>query len=243
VLDRAIRDELAERRARGDHGPGALGLLLAATDEHGAPLSDAEIRDQAITLLFAGHDTTTSTFTFLAYELGRAPAARDRVERELDAVLGEREPAPADLDGTALPELERALEETLRRYPPAWVGPRRTVRDVEICGVPIPAGIPVHYSSWATHHLPAVFEDPLAFVPDRFLPDRAAALPRGAYVPFGGGSRMCLGKRFGQYELRTLAAVLLRRLRFSPDPGAPLRIVTTPTLGPASGLWFDVRPR
>lgn len=243
VLDRLIREELAERRARGEPGPGTLGLLLAATDEHGAPLTDDEIRDQAITLLFAGHDTTTATFTFLLYELGRAPAARERVERELDAVLGARDPAPADLDGTALPELERALSETLRRYPPAWVGPRRSVRDVEICGVQVPAGVVVQYSSWATHHLPEVFEDPLAFVPDRFLPEAAAALPRGAYIPFGGGSRMCLGKRFGQYELRTLAAVLLRRLRFAPDPAGTLKVVTTPTLGPAGGLWFDLHPR
>ena len=112
--------------------------------------------------------------------------------------------------------LERSLKETLRCYPAAWVGPRRTTRDVTLAGVPVPAEIGVQYSSWATHHLPQLYPDPFRFDPDRFLPEREAALPRGAYIPFGGGSRMCLGKRFGEYELRALAAVLLTRVRFEP---------------------------
>jgi cytochrome P450 len=147
------------------------------------------------------------------------------------------------LDGRALPVLERSLKETLRRYPAAWVGPRRTTRDVTLDGVPIPAEVGVHYSSWATHHLPDLYPDPFRFDPDRFLPEREAALPRGAYVPFGGGSRMCLGKRFGEYELRALAAVLLRRVRLQPLSVEDPRIVTTPTLGPKGGLRFLVRAR
>jgi cytochrome P450 len=107
----------------------------------------------------------------------------------------------------------------------------------------VPAEIAVHYSSWATHHLPQLYPDPFRFDPDRFLPEREAALPRGAYIPFGGGSRMCLGKRFGEYELRALASVLLARARFEPADLAPPRIVTTPTLGPKGGLRFVVRAR
>ena len=139
--------------------------------------------------------------------------------------------------------LERSLKETLRCYPAAWVGPRRTVRDVKLAGVPVPAEIGVQYSSWATHHLPRLYPDPFRFDPDRFLPEREAALPRGAYIPFGGGSRMCLGKRFGEYELRTLSAVLFTRLRFEPCSHEEARIVTTPTLGPKGGLRFVVRAR
>jgi cytochrome P450 len=202
------------------------------------------VRDQAVTLLFAGHDTTTTTFTFLLYELGRNPVALSAAEDELSVALGgTRTFGPDVLDGHALPVLERSLKETLRCYPAAWVGPRRTVRDVTLGGVPVPAEIGVQYSSWVTHHLPQLYPDPFRFDPDRFLPEREAALPRGAYIPFGGGSRMCLGKRFGEYELRALAAVLLSRVRFELVSDAEPRIVTTPTLGPKGGLRFVVRAR
>ncbi len=243
TLDRAVRDEIDRRRRSGDPGGGVLGLLLTATDGDGRPLGTRCVRDHAITLLFAGHDTTTTTFTFLTHELGRNPRARDAVEHELDSVLGTRRAAADELDGRALPVLERSLKETLRRYPAAWVGPRRTTRDVTLAGVRVPAQIGVHYSSWATHHLPQLYPDPFRFEPDRFLPEREAALPRGAYVPFGGGSRMCLGKRFGEYELRALACTLYRRVRLEPLSTDEPRIATTPTLGPRGGLRFLVRAR
>jgi cytochrome P450 len=243
TLDLVVHAEIEERRRRGDPGHGVLGLLLSATDEGGAPLSIGTVRDQAVTLLFAGHDTTTTTFTFLAHELGHNPPAREAVEAELDGVLGARNPTPADLDGHALPVLERSLKETLRRYPPAWVGPRRTTREVTLAGIKVPAEIGMHYSSWATHHLPHLYPDPFRFDPDRFLPELEASLPRGAYVPFGGGSRMCLGKRFGEYELRALAAVLFSRVRLEPLSHNDPRVVTTPTLGPKGGLRFVPRAR
>jgi cytochrome P450 len=242
-LDALIRAEIDERRRRGDPGRGALGLLLAATDDGGSELPADMVRDQVVTLLFAGHDTTTTTFTFLLHELGRTGEARRALEEELDRVLVGKTPTPAELDGQALPVLERTLKETLRCYPAAWVGPRRTTRDVTLAGVPVPAEIGVHYSSWATHHLPQLYPDPFRFDPDRFLPEREAALPRGAYIPFGGGSRMCLGKRFGEYELRALATVLLSRVRLEPLSRADPKIITTPTLGPKGGLRFAVQPR
>jgi cytochrome P450 len=238
-----VRAEIEERRRAGDAGRGVLGLLMSATDDRGEPLRTSAIRDQAITLLFAGHDTTTTTFTFLAHELGRTPGARAEVEEEIDRVVGHRPLTAADLDGQALPVLERSLKETLRCYPAAWVGPRRTTRDVTLGGVHVPAEMGVHYSSWATHHLPQLYPDPFRFDPDRFLPEREAALPRGAYVPFGGGSRMCLGKRFGEWELRALAAVLFGRLRLEPLSTADPQVATTPTLGPRGGLRFVVRAR
>ena len=243
TLDIGIRAEIDQRRRSGDPGRGVLGLLLSATDDAGEPLSAGAVRDQAVTLLFAGHDTTTTTFTFLVHELGRNPAALAAVQDELDGTLAGRDPTAEVLDGQAMPVLERSLKETLRRYPAAWVGPRRTTRDVILGGVLVPAETGVHYSSWVTHHLPELYPEPFTFDPDRFLPEREAALPRGAYVPFGGGSRMCLGKRFGEYELRALAAVLLGRLRLEPLSSQPPRVVTTPTLGPKGGLRFVVRAR
>ncbi len=242
-LDALVRAEIEDRRRRGDPGRGVLGLLLSATDDSGSALPTGVVRDQAVTLLFAGHDTTTTTFTFLIYELGRNPSALRALQEELDGAIGTSAPTAAVLDGQALPVLERSLKETLRCYPAAWVGPRRATRDVTLAGVPVPAEIGVQYSSWATHHLPELYPDPFRFDPDRFLPEREAALPRGAYIPFGGGSRMCLGKRFGEYELRTLAAVLLTRVHFEPCSREEPQIVTTPTLGPKGGLRYVVRSR
>jgi cytochrome P450 len=243
TVDALVQEEIHERRRRGDPGRGVLGLLLAATDDAGEPLDAGAVRDQAVTLLFAGHDTTTATFTFMLHEVGRSAQARADLEAELDGLLADRLPTAADLDGRALPVLERTLSETLRCYPPAWVGPRQTTRDVTLAGVEVPAEVGVHYSSWATHHLESLYPEPFRFDPNRFLPENDASRPRGAYIPFGGGSRMCIGKRFGEYELRALAAVLLSRWRFEPVSTADPQIATTPTLGPKHGLKFVVRRR
>lgn len=242
-FDRHLVDEIARRREQDRPGDGIIGMLLAATDADGFPLPAELVRDHVATILFAGHDTTTATLTFLLYELACAPAARAALEDELAAEVPTGVPDPAQLTGTALPVLERTLMETLRRWPPAWVGPRRAVRDVTLAGVPVPAGVGVHYCSWATHHLPELWPDPLAFDPDRFTPDRVQQRPKGAYVPFGAGSRICLGKRFGELELRALAAVLCRRFRFAVAPGRSLKVTTTPTLGPKGGLRFAVTRR
>ena len=110
------------------------------------------------------------------------------------------------------------VDEVLRLYPPAWIGPRRAVRDFEFGGYSVPRGAYVNYSSWASHRLPEVFPEPEAFVPERFTRERKAALPRGAYVPFGGGQRVCIGKRFGQTEVKLVTTMLLQRLRARRPP-------------------------
>jgi cytochrome P450 len=110
-------------------------------------------------------------------------------------------------------------------------------------GAPVPAGAYVTYSSWASHRLPDVFDDPEAFLADRFAPERKAALPKGAYVPFGGGSRTCVGMRFGQMEIRAIATLLLQRFRLERRPGATMTVRQMPTLGPRDGLEMVVRER
>lgn len=242
LLDRVIYAEIARRRGAGDRGEDILSLLMEAVDEEGSGFSDRELRDQVMTLLFAGHDTTTSTVTFLFYELARHPGALARLLAEQDRVLGGLPPTDEQLMG-GLPELEMALDETLRLYPPAWVGPRRVVETFEFAGHVIPAGMPVHYCSWASHHLPEVFPEPEAFRPERFAPAAKAALPKGAYVPFGGGSRTCVGMRFGQLEIRTIATLILRRFRLALRPGYRMQIRQMPTLSPRDGLPMTVRPR
>jgi len=242
-LDGLIYGEIERRRRTGSRGEDILSLLIDARDEVGRALTDIQIRDEVMTLLFAGHDTTTSTVAFLFHELACHPEALERVLTERDRILGDRAPSPEQLFSGELAELEMALDETLRMYPPAWVGPRRSVRDFEFAGTSVPGGVPVNYSSWATHHLPDVFADPETFRPERFAPEAKAALPKGAYVPFGAGSRICIGMRFGQLEIKTIASMLLSRFTLELAPGYRLRIRQMPTIGPRGGLWVTVRTR
>jgi len=240
-LDAVIFAEIARRRAGGERGSDILSLLLDAADEDGSRLSGQELRDQVMTLLFAGHDTATSTLTFLFYELARNPEELERIKSEQDDVVGGREPDAGELV-TGLPRLDMALDETLRMYPPAWVGPRRSIEPFELCGRRVPGGVLVNYCSWASHHLPDVFPEPSRFRPQRFSADDKAKLPRGAYVPFGGGSRTCIGMRFGQLEVKAIATKVISRFRLElAEPDRPLRIRQMPTLSPRGGLPVLVR--
>lgn len=243
-LDVLIYAEIARRRRSGERGLDILSLLLDAEDEEGNVLSDLQIRDEVMTLLFAGHDTTTSTIAFMFYELARNPQLVAPLVAEQDRIIGDRPLTAADLSGSALPELEMVLDETLRKYPAAWIGPRRSLENFEFAGQMVPGGVPVNYSSWVSHHLPDVFAQPDAFRPSRFAAEAKAALPKGAYVPFGGGSRTCIGMRFGQLEIRTLASLILRRYTLAlRDEDFSLRIRQMPTIGPADGLPVLVCPR
>ena len=239
VLDGLILDEIARRRA-GGLGEDILSVLIEATDDQGLGLTDEQIRDQVLTLLFAGHDTTTSTVAFLFYELARAPEWAERLAIEQDRVAPAREPTAAELFGE-MPELGAAVDETLRLYPPAWIGPRRAEVDFEFGGYSVPAGYPVNYSSWASHHLADVFDDPHAFRPERLLGEARARIPKGAYVPFGGGPRICIGMRFGELEVRAITAAILKRFRLDLEPDWELRVRQMPTLSPRGGLPMRVR--
>lgn len=242
-LDRVIYSEINRRRASGERGEDVLSLLLDAHDEDGASLSDRHVRDEVMTLLFAGHDTTTSTISFMFYELARHPEIVDRLLAEQDAVLGGARPTAAQLMGGELPELEMVLEETLRKYPPAWIGPRRSVEPFEFEGHIVPGGAYVNYCSWASHHLPDVFPEPDRFLPERFAPAARANIPKGAYVPFGGGSRTCIGMRFGQLEIRTIACLTLRRFALELPDDFHLSIRQMPTISPRKGLPMIVHER
>jgi retinoid hydroxylase len=243
ALNRLIYQEITRRRGTGERREDILSLLLDARDEDGGALTNQQIRDEVMTLLFAGHDTTTSTVAFMFYELAHHPEVVRRLVTEQDEQLGGPLPRPEQLMGTTLPYLEMALDETLRLYPPAWVGPRRSVEPFELCGVRVPGNAFVNYSSWASHHLPDVFEDPESFCPERFAPERKAALPKGAYVPFGGGSRTCIGMRFGQLEIRTIATMILSRFSLALPSEFELEIRQMPTISPKHGLPVLVNPR
>jgi cytochrome P450 len=243
-LDTLIYSELARRRETGERGLDILSLLIDAEDEDGNRLNDIQIRDEVMTLLFAGHDTTTSTVSFMFYELARQPEIAARLAAEQDELCPAGRPSREQLVAGQLPQLEMVLDETLRKYPPAWVGPRRAVESFEFAGHTVPARAFVNYCSWASHHLPDVFERPEEFRPERFTPEARAAMPKGAYVPFGGGSRTCIGMRFGQLEVRTIASLILARCSLSLPDGFELTIRQMPTISPKQGLpmTVDARP-
>jgi cytochrome P450 len=242
-LDQLIYSEISSRRSSGERGEDILSLLLDAHDEDGTTLTNLQVRDEVMTLMFAGHDTTTSTIAFMFFELAHHPSIVARLLAEQDARLVDGRPTASQLMSGELPELEMVFDETLRKYPPAWVGPRRSVDPFEFAGHSVPARAFVNYSSWASHHLPEVFVEPDEFRPERFTPEAKAALPKGAYVPFGGGSRTCIGMRFGQLEIRTIATLLLTRFTLSLPSDFRLKIRQMPTISPKDGLPVIVHPR
>ncbi len=243
VLDEIVYGEIGQRRAAPDESRmDILSLLVGVRDEAGEGFTDREIRDQVMTLMFAGHDTSTSTLTFMMHELARHPGVLAGLCAEQDEVLKGEAP---DIDRLEreMPYLDMVLDEVLRLYPPAWIGPRRAVRDFEFNGHRVSRGAYVNYCSWASHRIPEVFPEPEAFIPERFTRERKAELPRGAYVPFGGGRRICIGKRFGQTEVKLVATMLLQRLRLDAMPGRTMTVRQMPTLSPRGGLRMRVLPR
>jgi cytochrome P450 len=221
---RATRDgapvDLATARREED----LLGLLLALRDEDGSTFSDDEVRDEALTLILSGHETTANTLTWAFSYLAADPVARAALEAEADAQdwIGDGRP-PRTEDLASAPVSGWILAETLRLAPPVWVAPRRALEDVDIEGVHIPAGAHVIVSQYVTHRDPRHFPDPDRFDPWRWRDGFERTLPRGAYVPFGGGTRRCLGDQFALAEGRIILLEAARRFRLEAlDPADPI---------------------
>lgn len=227
-----LRTVIAARRAAPGHD--ALGLLIAARDEHGAALDDDELLDQAVILMFAGHETTTSLLTSLLMALRDHPAAAAALIEEQRRVVGAGALRAEHLRD--LPLLDATLKEVERLYPPISLGQRGVVAPVEIHGHRLEPGAMVLYSPYVAHRLPDAFRDPERFDPSRFLPPREEhkATPY-ALVGFGGGPRLCLGLAFAQLEAKIVASLLLRDYTWRLDPG-PTSLRWVPTLHPLDGL-------
>jgi len=219
-LDETVRRFIRERRDSGVDKGDLLSMLLLAVDEEGdgGRFTDEQARDQSMTLLIAGHDTTAAGLIWLFYCLARNPQAAALVHQELDAVLAGREPTASDLP--RLSYTERAVKETLRLYPPAiGVFMRQAATDVEIAGYTLPKGSLVQLFSYVCQRDPRWFPEPEKFEPDRFLPERHQDLPQFAYFPFGGGPRVCIGNTFAMMEMTLVAATLLQHLQVEPAAG------------------------
>ena len=222
-LDATIYRLIAERRAGGPGGGDLLSLLLLARDAEDptARMSDEQVRDEAMTIFLAGHETTAVALTWTWYLLARNPAVEERLGAELRRELGGRLPTVADLE--RLGYTERVIAEALRLYPPAWIIGRRTMVDLELDGYRIPAGSIVVLTPFVTHRDPRWHPEPLRFDPDRFAPGAQAGRPRYAYFPFGGGPRTCIGEGFALLEARLLLATLAQRVRCASRPRPTVR--------------------
>ena len=231
VFDRLITSLIAERRATGPRDD-LLSLLLAA-QEDGAGMTDTQVRDEAVTLFLAGHETTSNALTWTWWQLSRHPDVEARVHAELDGVLGGRPPGTGDLG--SLPYLRAVLAESIRLRPPAWAMGRQAMAPHEIAGITLPAGSVVVVSPWVLHHDERWWPDAHAFSPDRWLepdPER----PRHAYLPFGGGPRMCIGEGFAWMEAGLVMAAIAQRWRFSLEPSPPVELQPVITLRPRYGM-------
>ncbi len=219
-LDETVRRFIRERRASGEDRGDLLSMLLLAVDEegNGGQLTDEQVRDQSMTLLIAGHDTTAAGLTWTLYCLARYPRIAAHVQQELDAVLVGRTPVAGDLPQLSL--TERVVKETLRLYPPG-VGllVRQALTDVEVGGYAVPRHGLVQIYPYVCHHDPRWFPEPHTFDPGRFLPERQQKLPPFAYFPFGGGPRVCIGNTFAMMEMTLVVATLLQSLDVEPAIG------------------------
>jgi cytochrome P450 len=229
--------------ARGGTPPrDILTLLLEAADpETGQGLGDVEVRANIVTFVGAGHETTANALSWSLYLLSQAPDVRERVEREVDAVLGERAPAPDDL--ARLVFTRAVIDEAVRLYPPVPFMSRAALREDRIGNMRIPKGSLVVAAPWVLHRHRLLWEAPEAFDPDRFLPERRAAIDRFAYLPFGAGPRVCIGGSFALQEAVIVLASIVRAARLDLAEGHEVRPLHRVTLRPQGGLPMLVRLR
>lgn len=216
-------------------------MMRTRDDETGAAMPDELLRDEAITIFFAGHETTARTLAFLWHALANHPEVATRLHAEVDAVLGDTMPTVAHLK--QLPYTLRLIKETLRLYPAAPMYARDAVASDEIDGVPIPVGAQMTLMPYLTHRHPAFWQDPLRFDPDRWAPDKEAQRHPLAFHPFAAGQRICLGNNFSLFESHVLVSLLARHFVLHNVPGHTPQLWMDGTLGSRNGLPMIVARR
>ena len=241
-LEGVVYRIIADRRRSGRDEADLLSMLLSARDEEtGAVMNDRQLRDEVMTMLLAGHETTSLALSWTYYLLSRNPGVEQGIADEVDRVIGDGRPSFAHLD--RLTATRRAIEESLRLYPPAWGFSRQAVGSDEIGGYHVPKGSLVFVIPFVIHRRPALWPDPERYDPDRFLPEREAARSRFAYIPFGGGPRGCIGNQFAMVEAQLIVAAVAQRYRVELVPGQEIRPEPLITLRPAPGIRARLEPR
>ena len=234
-LDSMLQAFITARRASGGNENDLLSVLLAATDEEsGARMTDRQLRDEMMTLVLAGHETTATALTWTWYLLTQHPTIESELLDELQRVLHGRTPTAADLPN--LPYTDMIVREAMRLYPPAPGVAREPIQDVTIGGYDVPKGSLVTVNMYALHRDPRFFDEPDRFKPERFARGWEDRLPRYAYLPFGGGPRVCIGNGFAMMEARLILATIAQRRRLSLEPGQEIVPVQLVTVRPKHGI-------
>ena len=239
MLDEIVFSLIAEGRTRNTDRGDVLSAMLLSQDEEGG-LDDRQIRDEVMTLLLAGHETTANALTWTWYHLGRTPAARERLEEEVARVLGGRTVTPDDLPN--MPWTAAVIDEAMRLHPPAYVTGREATEAVTIGGHHFPARAILLLNIRGIQRRPDYFPAPLAYKPERFLPEQKKARPRHHFMPFGAGPRVCIGQHFALLEAQLCLATMIQRARIHPIASV---VVPEPlvTLRPKGGLPAIASPK
>lgn len=233
-LHALVQKIIDDRRQSGDDRGDLLSMLLLTRDESGAGMSDAQVRDEALTMILAGHETTANTLAWALSLLAKHPPIAAALAAEVATVLAGRLPTLADLP--QLPLLDQVIKESLRLYPPAPVFTRQPIAATELGGYAISADATLVTAPYFLHRDPRFFAEPLRFWPERWAGGLERSLPRCAYFPFGAGPRVCIGQQFALLEARLLLALLVSRFRYTLAPGQLVEEEAAVTLRPKNGL-------
>ncbi len=240
-VDEVIYGIIGRRRTAGLDKGDLLSRLLAARDDEGARMTDRQLRDECVTLFLAGHETTALTLTYALHLLAQHPEVEAQLQVELADVLGSRLPTAADL--SRLEVTTQVVRESMRLYPPAWAIGREAIEPFELGGYPVARGTQLLISQWVLHRDPRFFDDPESFRPDRWSGDLLRRLPRGAYIPFGDGPRVCIGNHFAMMEAVLILATLLQTHSVRLVAGPPLALIPAITLRPGAGTRMAIHAR
>jgi cytochrome P450 len=218
-----------------------LSILLDVVDEDGQKMDEKLLRDEIITVLLAGHETSGNALAWTWYFLAQYPKVQERLHAEVDQVLAGRTPTVEDLPRLLYTRM--VLEESMRLYPPVWILTRRAIQDDEIAGYHIPANTPMLWSAYLSHRHPDFWEKPEQFYPEHFSPELSAKRPRHAYIPFGIGPRVCLGNNFAMTEMQLIIASTVQQYRVSLAPDYQVEQESFLTLRPKNGVLVSIEPR
>jgi cytochrome P450 len=234
-LETVVYQIIAERRRINRDVPDLLSMFLSARDDDtGDGMSDRQLRDEVMTMLLAGHETTSLALSWTYYLLSQHPHIERRIADEVDRVIGGGRPTFAHVENLAW--TRRTLEESLRLYPPAWGFSRLALGDDEIGGFAIPKGSIAFVIPFVIHRRPGLWPDPERFDPERFAPEQEAARPRFSYIPFGGGPRGCIGHQFAMLEAQLIVATIAQRYRIEVVPNQRIQAEALITLRPKPGI-------
>jgi cytochrome P450 len=241
LIEKVLYRIIAEKRASGRDAGDLLSMLLAAQDEDGSRMTDQQLRDEAITLFLAGHETTANTLSWTWWLLAQNPAVEAKLHAELRTVLGGRAPTLEDLP--KLIYTNHVITESMRLYPPAWGTARTAIEDHEIAGYAVPKGSGVSFAQWTVHRDVRWYDAPEEFRPERWEGDLLKRIPKFAYFPFGGGPRQCIGNSFALMESALTLATIAQRYRFRLVEGHPVVPLASITLRPRHGIRVVLESR